>query len=1786
MYFLQDRAPVNSGHFILKRVFVRSLLLLSLLFSFFPLFAYEQIYVGAGANTAEIVYSTTSETVLQFQVGSYQKTQVEIDGDKWYQISLSKEGKLLDEGFPELPVMNRSIIIDDQALMKAEVFDIEYEDIHLAVAPSKGDLTRDIDPDTIPFRFDAMYKNDEFFPGEIASLSQPYIMREFRGIVVQTRPFAYNPVSQTLRIFTSYKVRVYAQGLDTVNVLTTSRSELSREFVSIYENHYLNWENYRYTPVSDSFGKLLIIYDDSYYDAILPYCNWKRQKGITTYLVPISNVGTTATQLEDFIQSYYTIYGITYVQLVGDSQHIPTKTVQGGGADPVFALVAGTDSYPDIFVSRFSAESSAELTTQVNKVITYERDLGTTHTWLQRAIGVASDEGPGDDGEYDWEHMDYIRDDLLGYGYTLVDQIDPNHDNDTAAYLSQRLNNGRGLMNYCGHGETDKYTTTSFGVNHAAALSNGVMTPVIFNVACWVGSFVNRYCLAEAFLRKSGGGAVAFYGSSVAQTWNPPMAAQDEFVDLLVADSKKTVGGLFYNGACKMLDDYPDATNMYKTWNIFGDASMLMRTKTPAPMSVTYTKYIIVGVQTTINVSTGVPFAFVGISFNDGIYTSGYANILGNFTTFIQPSSCSEYTLTVTAHNRVTYVGTIYAGFIWKGRNTTDWNNGSNWNTGILPNANDDVLIPNGCPRYPATSAASGNCKNLRIESSSSITISTYNLNVYGNMHTWGHLVMTAATDLNVLGNISWESGATATISNASAEIYCWGDMNFQDGSNVQFAMGYVEFRSTSRNSYLTNQSANTQLFNLRTNVSHPYAFIINSYSSHDIVIKGSVWNYEGKNSSCLYEGNVSIKGNVTDFNTTANGMQWSQGMVILDGTNQQLGLVGAASYLKNLHIYASGTVSLTGNLTLKGNLSFQTGYLNPGANTITIGGHWSNNVGPSAFIEGNSTVVFNASGHQYCNRSEDFNKLVLNKSSGALRVNGSSAIVTCASYEWISGSIDLLAGTFTAYSLVNNSIAGGWYLNEGCTINLHNTGAGAWIDLTGRLHIFGGTFNVYGGSTPCYWPYSSTASIEMSGGILDFKDQGVYLSAGLPDFTNEISGGTIRVNGGFYGSRTDFNPTGGTIEMVGSVDCTLSHGVGSNFHNVVINKSRIRDDDGMPIWETDKDGNTREVTRANMVNAASNLVIKGNFTISAGLFLAPELMKVAGSWSNTVGVYGFNAREGTVTFNQDGWTQSVSGANYFYNVTDIHTGASLSFYGVTSVANTLSVNNIVYFYGKATLHSVFNYDSNAKLEFFNEHTHNIANYTGGGFLHVGSGSSVNIADLVQNGLYGSYKVTAGHLTIHQDENSWIDLNGNMTILSNGVVDIYGGNSDLFFGYNGNCIFSMNSGAFNVRDWGIYNSGSYTYTSEFNISGGTIRSNGGWHDYRGNFKPSGGAIEFTGSVDATVSAHNSSWFYNMVVNKTASRQANEPEFVTDREGNTMPLTRACNLTLGEVIIRGYMHITAVNEVSLAGHVSCTNQGDISVNAGILNLWGNILATSGNISVYGELRLTQGSSLHVSGGKILTVYSGGWLRCLGSQTTQAMITNIWGYYGINIESGGLITAAFTTFEYLNNNGVYVKPGGMVDTDYAFYNCTFQNGVSYGRLLTIDNNQNLTITGAVFPANSWSGRYNVAKTVDAGSIYFANWSGNFGGADEELDDYNRIFWQGSGDQPRPQLSISKVPNSSNLRLDWTYPFAASSYKIYRRTDPNGTFAYWTSTTNKYYIITPTSTHYFYKVTAEVP
>lgn len=645
------------------------MILLLFLLAIISSLASETVRLNSGNNSIQIISTSPTETLLQYKISHFEKTKILIDGEAWYQVNMPREGVTQDKGYPQLPVYNRSIIVADKAKMKLEVYDIQYNDIPLQIVPSKGVITRNIDPETIPYSFDKIYSSNVLYPSTIAELSEPYILREFRGITIKTTPFSYNPSTKVLRVCTSYKVRVYEDGTDTKNVLTNNRSSISREFETLYENHFLNWQNYRYTPVSDSFGKLLVICHSSFLTQIADYVNWKKQKGIDTELVDWSTICTTAAQLQTYIQNrYISDNTITYVQLVGDAGQIPTLSItysgSTGGSDPTFALVAGSDNYPDIFIGRFSAETSAQLTAQINKTVAYERDLTTSASWLTQAMGISDQASTlGDDNETDIQHMNNIRTKLLNHGYSSVDQIyEPSA---SAATVTTNVNAGRGFINYVGHGANTYWVTTGFSNSNIDVLSNGNKTPFIMDVACVNGNFTVTTCFAEAWLRKANGGAVAMYASSINQSWSAPMRAQDHATDLIVAETKFTAGGLYYNSSCNMMDIYGNTTGsegvgMYKSWHIFGDVSLMIRTKTPVSMTVTHPNQIFMGAPT-LNVSTGVANALVALTYNNTIYARGYTNSIGEVTLTLSdaPQSVISYTITATAFNRVTYIGNI-----------------------------------------------------------------------------------------------------------------------------------------------------------------------------------------------------------------------------------------------------------------------------------------------------------------------------------------------------------------------------------------------------------------------------------------------------------------------------------------------------------------------------------------------------------------------------------------------------------------------------------------------------------------------------------------------------------------------------------------------------------------------------------------------------------------------------------------------------------------------------------------------------------------------------------------------------------------------------------------------------------------------------------------------------------------------------------------------------------------------------------------------------------------------
>lgn len=631
----------------------------------------ERIAVGTIADDLAVTLqeSNDSRILIRFDIGAFEREPVTIDGETYYTITCGHEARLMNEGEPQLPRISRSVIIPDDATMAVNVVESEYTDYpETPVAPSKGNLLRTVDPADIPYRLGQVYTSGDWYPKTDALLREPFILRDFRGTVVEVYPFRYNPATRTLRVYTTITVEITNVGPGDINVFTRTKKQpaLIPDYQRIYERRFLNYEHAAkdYPEVMESGDMLIITYDD-YHDEIAPLADWKRQKGIKTNIVDVSTIGNTASAITTFIQNYYNAdsTNLAWVLLVGDAAQVATPSASGGASDPSYAKVSGSDSYPDIVIGRFSAESPTHVTTQVERTIEYERDTYGAD-WYHMATGVASDEGPGHNGEYDYQHMGYIRNDLLAFTYTQVDAIyDPGA---TAAQVSTVVNNGRSLINYCGHGSTTAWSTTGFSNTNVNALVNDNMLPFVYSVACVNGNFQYYTCFGEAWLRATHNGeptgAIATYMSSINQSWDPPMDAQDEAADLLIAKAKTTVGGLCYNSACKMIElNGSGGVSMYNTWHIFGDPSTLLRTDTPAPLTVNHAgAAFFVSDQYEVEV-VDVEGALCALYYDGVLYGAAYTNAGGMATIPIAQELPigEDVVLTVTAFNYETYVGTV-----------------------------------------------------------------------------------------------------------------------------------------------------------------------------------------------------------------------------------------------------------------------------------------------------------------------------------------------------------------------------------------------------------------------------------------------------------------------------------------------------------------------------------------------------------------------------------------------------------------------------------------------------------------------------------------------------------------------------------------------------------------------------------------------------------------------------------------------------------------------------------------------------------------------------------------------------------------------------------------------------------------------------------------------------------------------------------------------------------------------------------------------------------------------
>lgn len=844
----------------------------------------------------------------------------------------------------------------------------------------------------------------------------------------------------------------------------------------------------------------------------------------------------------------------------------------------------------------------------------------------------------------------------------------------------------------------------------------------------------------------------------------------------------------------------------------------------------------------------------------------------------------------------------------WLGVTSIDWNTGSNWSLGIPPTSTINANIPAGTPFQPVIQSGNANCNNLVLSSGATLAQNANSyFYVYGHFDpAFGQFTMNSTTSYlyfsgttnnywyNDLGNDIYTQVRVAK-SSPTAQTYMYSDITCS--GNFRIDDGILEMAP---NKTLTVNNTTTSAFQVMSGAT------LNLATGKTLTVAGGIIFQDGSQTN-ITGGTINCGSNFRIASNTSYNIALTAATLNLNGSAEQYieDLDGGNLQLHHLTINKSaGTVYIANaNLDVNGNLLITSGTLScnngpsPTATyNIKIAGNWTNNVFPTGFVPGSGRVTFDGPGHQYVYSSENFNILEA-KMGAALRVNNAAYTVTCNQYDWTTGAIDVIAGTFTALDLADNGLYGGYYVNPGGTLNITNSTSPTWVDLNGEIHIFGGTMNVSGLISE--WPYLGNAVLEMSGGVLDFKTCGIFVSNNAYTLTTNITGGIIRTAYGFSGNRADFTPNAGTFEFYGSSDSDFSQSNGCSLRNVVVNKSS-KASSAIPAINPIKSSSERtditqgDGSKANSITLGSNFSITGNLDIQAGTF---DL----GSYTCTVG--GTTDIEGTLAITQataDLTTHNInwnSGSNDNVTAGTFHVSGIWSFNEGTNAmlgtGNTAYVANMYYptdadaeFGNLVVVPPTAVKENKSKAVYPIRVAGNFTILSGASWYFIETSDLiVGGNSVIQNGATVSF---APGTDFYGTGN--LDLSGTMNLSSGSVATLHG---DFTFPSTG--ILALSSGSSFICDYDVgigvtalHGRLDMAGTSVFEMSGRSIAIGASFNDdnilggtirlgrtlaatFANTFQMNYGTVEFIGSSSSNyIQVTNGNYLWNLTINRTNS----------------------------------------------------------------------------------------------------------------------------------------------------------------------------------------------------------------------------------------------------------------------------------------------------------------------------
>jgi Peptidase family C25/FlgD Ig-like domain/Propeptide_C25 len=453
-----------------------------------------------------------------------------------------------------------------------------------------------------------------WYPENLVDIGEPVIMRQVRFGQVSLKALQYDLAENKVRIIKNFELKLQVDRTRSGNIKSAGGATAGSSFSLLADTSIMG-----YTPNrGETKGAYLIICPDnaSVISTLEYLAEWKRKLGYETSIVTLTETGDTTDEIKNYIQNAYDTWENPpeYVILVGDINGnimMPSWYIEGYlepycVTDHPYALLEGTDYFPDVQIGRFSVQNVNQLQTIVSKIINYEREPIESVDWIRKALMLAFVVDYG--GSYQMysqrETVMAIRDKLLDFTYTQVDTfICPFQTGITN--LTNLINTGYSFINYRGAGSPVYW---SGGYDHMYTLwdidqlSNGFMLPLITSIVCGGGNFAyGNYdtSFGEQWLAAGSStnpkGAIGFIGPSEHDTKTPFNNCNDMGIyQGITQEGIFACAPIMLRGKMELYNNYPGCHSMdgvndawdsdmfyFHVFNLLGDPGLEVWTDTP-----------------------------------------------------------------------------------------------------------------------------------------------------------------------------------------------------------------------------------------------------------------------------------------------------------------------------------------------------------------------------------------------------------------------------------------------------------------------------------------------------------------------------------------------------------------------------------------------------------------------------------------------------------------------------------------------------------------------------------------------------------------------------------------------------------------------------------------------------------------------------------------------------------------------------------------------------------------------------------------------------------------------------------------------------------------------------------------------------------------------------------------------------------------------------------------------------------------------------------------------------